>query len=297
MKYAIVRSNRLNSFKDKLNTDSTCVMNMFDFSNVFYRIIVELCLKLHIPISTKLFNQELTNVDADTIIVFDGHARKEFLEWLKNSNPTKRLIYWCWNTVKEISENFDINTIPDGYEIWSYSKYDCDKYGLKYNTTFFWNSYFELSSKESKYDVFFVGKDKGRLGKIKAVADILDKENLKYRFNIVKTHFWNRNKDYSRKMSYDQVIEMITLTKAILDIKVDANAGPSLRALEAAFFRKKLITDDPYVKDFDFYCKNNVYILGEDNIPIQEFLSVPLKLVSDKEINKYSFLSWIERFV
>lgn len=76
-------------------------------------------------------------MQTDTIIVFDGHARKEFLKWVSEVNPGKRLIFWCWNTVEEIEKNLLLKDIPNEFEIWSYSHYDCNKYGLRYNTTFF----------------------------------------------------------------------------------------------------------------------------------------------------------------
>ena len=82
MNYTIVRSNRLNSFSNKLDTDISNVKNMFKLNGVADKILLEICLKLHISIPKRLFNPELKNDSSDVIIVFDGHARKEFLEWL-----------------------------------------------------------------------------------------------------------------------------------------------------------------------------------------------------------------------
>lgn len=296
MNYVIVRSNRLNTFNGKLNTDTTEVIDMFNFNNHINQGIVESYLKLHLDIPEKYYNQRLKNVSADTIIVFDGHARLFFLNWLRDNNPGRRLIFWCWNTVDEISDSFDIRTIPKEYEIWSYSKYDCKKYGLKYNTTFFWNKYTELSGKKIQRDVFFVGKDKGRLNKINDIKAVFDDGGITYKLNVVKTHFWNLGKGYSPKLTYNQVIDEICSSKAILDIKVNPNAGPSLRALESAFFRKKLITDDFCVKEFSFYSENNIYILGNDKRTIKTFLDTPYQEVSNKDIEKYSFRSWVRRF-
>ena len=107
----IVRSNRLNAFGNILGNDIR-VLEMFDFSNVLKRIFVELFLILHVKIPAWCYNDELIDVDEGTVIVFDGHARVEFLEWLKSYNPDKRLIFWCWNTIDEIEKNLQMESIP-----------------------------------------------------------------------------------------------------------------------------------------------------------------------------------------
>ena len=260
-RYTVVRSNRLNSFGDFI-CDDVKVIDMFEMTSVFKKIAVELCLKIHIKIPKWLFNKNLVGIDSDSIIVFDGHARPEFLTWLAVNNPRKRMIFWCWNTVKEIEKNLRLQSIPHVYEIWSYSERDCIKYSLMHNTTFYWSKFSKMPEVEKEIDLYFVGKDKGRYKKIKEIEEQLSSSGIKCFFQIIPTHILKTKKELCRRIPYEQVLKNISKAKGILDIEVTSTAGPSLRSIEAAFFNKKLVTDNKEVKNMKFYDPRNIFIMG-----------------------------------
>lgn len=298
-KYVIVRSNRLNSFGNDVDQSNVSVKNMFRDGNLFSVILKEVLLKLRLRIPDYLFNPELKDLDADTIIVFDGHARASFLEWLMKNNKGKRLIFWCWNTVDEIEHNFSLNNVPSEYEIWSYSEHDCQERGYSYNTTFYWKSYnLDMKSSNIDYDVYFVGKDKGRMKKLLDLKRGFTDEGLKSLIQIMPNHKWSMKRTYCRPVPYKEVIENIRRSKAIMDIKVNINAGPSLRALEAAFYRKKLITDDCNVRHFKFYSPNNVLIIGGGYNPtaIRGFLDKEYQEIEPESLQYYNVQNWLKRF-
>lgn len=297
LKYVIVRSNRLNNFGDKLDTSYSKVMNMFDDSAQNLSFAREIRLASHLTLPPKYFNSRLKNLDTEVIIVFDGHVRRDFLLWLQEQNPYKRIILWLWNTVEEISKNFKLNEVPKGIEIWSYSEYDCTRYGYKYNTTFFWNRP-QVKNEEITSDIFYIGKDKGRYKTLLDLKKMFKTKNLKFDMVIVANHFYSLPKRYySKSIPYEEVEKRILKAKAILDVKVNQNAGPSLRALEAAFYQKKLITDDKEVKKFKFYSQENIFILNEDPIDkLPYFLNTKNKKIDMKDIEYYSSEEWLSRF-
>ena len=259
--YTIVRSNRLNSFPHEIS-DKAVVENMFAKLTPIKKILLEAMLITHTAIPTKFFNQELKGLTSDTIIVFDGHSRPEFLKWLIKVNPGKRFIFWCWNTVDEIQHNLSIDKIPNEYEIWSYSEYDCEKYGFKYNTTFFWNDYAELSSDEVENDIYFIGKDKGRYETIIKLERVLTNLGIKCKFQVVPTHPWEWRRGLVKSIPYEDVIDNIKKSRAILDVMVSDKAGPTLRSIEAAFYKKKIVSDDMNIKTMKFYNPQNAFIIG-----------------------------------
>lgn len=259
-KFTIVRSNRLNAFGDFICEDVK-VVEMFETASTVRKLEVELCLKTHLRIPEHLFNQRLIEMDTEAIIVFDGHARPEFLRWLADKNPGKRLIFWCWNAVSEIENNLKLRHIPDIYEKWSYSEQDCKKYGLMYNTTFYWNKFSEMKEREKKVDLYFIGKDKGRYQKIKELETGLTACGVRCLFQIIPTHMLKMKKGLCSRIPYEKVLENLSKAKGILDIKVAPDAGPSLRPIEAAFYGKKLVTDNEEVKEMKCYDARNVLIL------------------------------------
>lgn len=259
-RYTIVRSNRLNSFGEFI-CDDTKVLEMFEMTSKKQKIEVELCLKFHIQLPEHLFNKNLIGIDTDVIIVFDGHARPEFLSWLVVNNPGKRMIFWCWNAVAEIEDNLKLNSIPNMYEIWTYSECDHVKYGLEYNTTFYWNNFSRIKEKETSYDLYFIGKDKGRYKKIKCLEDTLSSIGIKCLFQIIPTHLIKTKKGLCSRIPYNEVLENISRTRGILDIKVMPTSGPSLRPIEAAYYKKKLLTDNEEVKNMKFYNPMNIFVI------------------------------------
>ena len=263
--FTIVRSNRLNMFGSEMCEDVQ-VVEMFDMASNLKRIIIEICLKLHIKMPKYFFNQDLLHIQTDTIIVFDGHARPEFLEWLVKGNPGKRFIFWCWNSIKEIENNLRIKDIPDKYELWSYSEHDCETYKIKHNTTFYWNTFQEKKKQEEIYDLYFIGKDKGRYNKIKKLEKDLSSCGVRCFIQIMPTHFLRLKKGLSKRITYREALDNMAKSKSILDISVSPTAGPSLRPIEAAYYQKKLITDNIEVKNMKFYNNQNICVIGAGGV-------------------------------
>ena len=74
--------------------------------------------------------------------------------------------------------------------------------------------------------------------------------------------------------------------------------GLTLRVMDALIMEKKLITDNSLLQQMEFYCPENIYILGGDNkYDIKEFLEIPYKKLDETVKKKYSFEMWICRFL
>jgi hypothetical protein len=84
-------------------------------------------------------------------------------------------------------------------------------------------------------------------------------------------------------------------TKIILDIQHDNQVGLSFRPYEAMGLRKKLITTNHFIKEYDFYNPNNIFILDKDinDIP-DSFLNSPYEEISEEIYNKYKLENWVK---
>ena len=72
----------------------------------------------------------------------------------------------------------------------------------------------------------------------------------------------------------------------------------SWRALEAMFYRKKLITNFKDIKEYDFYKKDNIFIIGEDDLNnIKNFVNTGYVDIPENIIKKYTIDGWIENFI
>lgn len=149
--------------------------------------------------------------------------------------------------------------------------------------------------------MFFIGKDKDRLARILAIKKQLDTLQITSQICVLPD---NRHKVYSQEekvcllsheVPYDKVIEKDRRSKAILDIVQDNQRGLTWRTVEALLLRKKLITTFKDVKKYDFYCKENVFIWGEDDIrALKTFIDSPYKVIDKDIVEQYTFAGWLK---
>ena len=260
-----------------------------------YNLIIKVLRKLF---SEKRFiqgvinNPLLKNVKEEKLIVFDASITEEFLSWLQKNNPKTRIIFWYWNPVKL---TLSPKKVPKGIEIWSYSVKDCKTYGLKYNTPFYFEPIFQKDAMPFHSDIFFVGRDKGRLNDLMCYKDKFERAGLISDFRIIGNR--NNKNCFSHYIPYYKVVEEVQKTKCLFDFYTDPEAGLSLRAMEGLFFEKKIITNNIFYFSQDFYDRQNIFILGKDDESrLFEFVNSEYRKLEFKLKEKYLFKNWITRF-
>lgn len=247
-----------------------------------------------------LYNAKMIKPELkENIIIFDSNITQGFLEWINAEYTDNRIIFWYWNPVESFTTTISPNEIPDGIEKWSYSPEDCQKYKLMYNTTFLFDSLVQNEKKvesfTGKKKALFVGRDKGRLKELLHLKKILEKENIECEFHIIGNPQSNKYR-YENPIAYQKVIDMIKQADILIDYYTDEMAGLSLRPMEALFFRKKLITNNCTISNYDFYNKNNIFMLNERERVIGEFVRADYVEISRNIQNQYLLSNWIERF-
>ena len=89
----------------------------------------------------------------------------------------------------------------------------------------------------------------------------------------------------------------IRRAKAILEVNQKGQVGCTLRALEALFFRKKLITTNLNIQKEDFYNPENIFIYGKDDIRnLHKFVEKPYDEQSDLFRDKRTIDAWFLKF-
>lgn len=237
------------------------------------------------------------SVSQDVIIIFDGGCTINAIEQVKSKNRNNRIILWYWNPIK------NMRYIPpsrvEGIEKWSYSPNDCRQYGLKYNTPFYFN--YPCCGNYVSDDVFFIGRDKGRYSEIIRYKRMLESYGLKCNIKITPDKNFNRYlsyKQYSPTISYAQTLDIVGSSRALLDVYEDLYSPLSLRTMEALCYKKKLITNNLAVKNYDFYNPLNIFILGlDDPAEIKNFVFAPYAPIEPDIVKYYSFDSWLNRML
>ncbi len=239
------------------------------------------------------------------------------LEYLREKNPKACIVYWLRNTLflekykngisRENIEAFLDTAKRYNFQIASFDKGDCTAYGMLYVPQCIIREpgLFKRVDKRAsvlKYDLFWAGKDKKRVGFLEKIKRYCDEVGLTYKFAI----YPDKKMKYSEELSpfllqrgnlpYCDIIKIDLESRAILDIVQKGQQGLTYRPIESLFLRKKLITTYEGIKQYDFYRAANILVVNENNISeIKEFLKIPYEDVPLSIVEKYTFNGMVEQ--
>lgn len=230
----------------------------------------------------------------DDIIVFDSLHTAKLLRFIKR-HSNARLIYWHWNLIKTEKERKLIKDTRSFCEHWTFDSVDAEKYEMKLNSQFFFYQNVIDIVKEKK--VFFVGTDKGRYDSLKQIAQIVKKMNHIPEFHVIDSA--KTGEFYQREfVEYDEVLDSIRKSKAVLELVQNEQIGLTSRTLEAMFLETKLITNNQDIIKYKFYDRRNIHVLGlDDEKTLEQFLKTPFRKIDRENLYPYSVWGWIENFM
>jgi hypothetical protein len=95
--------------------------------------------------------------------------------------------------------------------------------------------------------------------------------------------------------SITEVSELIQKAKIIVEIQRTEQVGLSFRIFEALGHRKKLITTNKDIVNYDFYHPQNILVVDENNIEISEdFVTSPYVEIDETILSKYKIENWVK---
>lgn len=306
MKNVLVISGQYNYTVNVVDEESADLVYALNSFNPMMKAIERLWWKLKLPWFSIFFSFKGIDLKKyDLIVMFECDYPIQIVEYIQKKNPKCMLVYWLWNTIDKmhIGKGY---ALPDeikklsqkDVDVYSFDIHDCEKNKFKYNNQL--GIRYKLESRDSDYDLFFCGLDKNRIDLIREIDRNFDNEGLHFKCLL----FPNNTKLYSKEdekylsndmLAYKDVIRYEQSCKCILDLVQDGQMGLTWRPLEAMFYEKKLITNYKDIKRYDFYKKENIFIIGEDNWGrIKEFINSKYEDVSEKIIMKYEWNGWLK---
>ena len=269
-------------FLTKYDIVNSCIN--VNTSNFIYRLFR----KLKIPKSIFFASWKKNIKKYKKVIIFDNTYDKYLTKYIKKKNPQIKIILWYWNSMVEYNnENI---AKDDSYidEIWTYNRFDAENYALKYNPQFY-SKKMNNDNNDIQNDIIFMGRNKGRKEELINLKDSFNGLNLQTEFIIIE-----KEKDL---ITYDSYVEKVLKSKCILDYGNFEYCGLSLRPLEALFLKKKLITNNKDIINYDFYNKNNIFVLGIDDMAkLNDFINSEYIEIDQKIVDYYDFDNWLKRF-
>lgn len=277
------------------------VVNLFDSDSIKNNFLFKVFRKLHLPLNVFYGSWKKNLKDYEKIIIFDWVFDDDIAKFFIRQKIAASKNVYCWNPIKE--NNVDItllNKYKNDFNVYSYDKKNCEQYDLRYNSMTYTKEV-DLEKSKPQFDIIFLGALKDRAMELNSLYNTLNEQHINLHFYVVgdKT---NRQVDfeiYSDPLSYHQYLELIAKSKVILDIAQKDQSGMSLRVTESLFLKKKLVTNNVDIINYDLYSPNNVFIIGKD--PINELKAFIEKDYDQTDhsllINKYDIEQWVNNFV
>ena len=251
----------------------------------------------------------------DTVIIFDGIRGGDVVEYIHEHNPKARIIIYYVNKFRRDAKNDPQNFKKLPCELWSFDQGDCAREGMRHNAFGYDHVFLEADNQKALaasrvaeaavYDAFFIGVDKSRLARLLALQQLLRKQDYRTKFILRKAargSYVNLSPQakeilVDQDIAYSEIINYISQSKCIVELQDPGQTGLTLRAMEALFFQKKLLTDNPEVRNCDFYRQENIFIWGlDEESRLTDFLHTPYQEVPAEVSRRYTWEAWLDRF-
>jgi len=185
-------------------------------------------------------------------------------------------------------------------KVFSFEKKDCEKYNLRFKTNFIYKI-INNAPKEFKYKVFNISSFDKRFPVIKKIAEALYHMKIKSKI-IIFTSKENQEPyiEFSKKtLSIEENNQLLEESEIMLDVSRNGQEGLSFRVFESLGLKKKLITTNKDIVNYDFYNPQNIYVIENvDDIKIPaaffetSYIDIPAQI-----LNQYLIDNWVNELV
>lgn len=303
--------------KNKLETLGAKVVFYDDrpSNSIYVKALIRLkknLLKTYINTYYKKIATFHKNNSFDYVFFLKGESiTVESLELFKEYFSEAKFILYLFDSIQN-NNNLELYNHFD--KILSFDKGDTEKYStINFRPLFYDDLYANIGLqkiKEFEYFTFFVGTaHTDRINVVKRILDITSqysKSNKVIMFLPGKLLYWYRkifdigfkgvkiNDIQFEPISHNELTEFLKKSFIVIDIQHPGQTGLTMRSLETLGAKKKLITTNPQVLNYEFYRKSNICVIDRLNpiIP-KDFLLSEYEEIPEDIYKKYSLEYWL----
>lgn len=265
----------------------------------------------------KYFDRVMETVSGkkyDVVFLISGQSlsfSEDMIQKIKDCQPQARFVLYQWDShknfpyIKQVQKFFD--------KCYSFDTRDIEEnVQLKFLPLFYCKNYENIGKKniqEFKYDFCFVGTahpKKYKFIKIMShqLKEVYPNQFIYFFFPSRSVFFYRKimNKEL-RKAHYNEfhyvhlkgkeMNEVYESSRCVLDSPQAGQLGLTIRVLEALGAKKKLITTNQDVVNYDFCRPENIYVFNDTFNLSDDFFTKPYVEVDNKIYEKYSLKSWL----
>lgn len=234
---------------------------------------------------------------------------KKSILYLKQVFSNASFIMYMWDSIKNKKNTKYIYKYFD--KQFSFDNDDCKKYGFNFRPLFFINE-FEKNCEvfNYKYDFTFIGSVHSDRAKIlNSLYKEFKEKNISFYFYLYvpgKLMYFLRSlidKDFRElknkyvhvtSLNKNEVSKIAEESNYIIDINHPKQIGLTMRTIEMLGLKKKLLTTNTHLREYDFYNPSNQIIIERRNVLVDStLLCEEFQIVDEKVYNKYRLSEWI----
>lgn len=266
-------------------------------------------------ILNKYYSKQIDSIpdEIDRVLCIRGeYTPISALIKIKKKYPSAKTILYMWDSIannKGIEEKWKYYD-----EVWTFDRKDYanNVNHLKFLPLFYYEKLMneEIKSNVIKYDLSFIGTGHGdRCAIIKSIEKQCTKSNLNFYYYIYIPHIlvYILNKLFNKSfrgihisdvhfkgLPFEETYNIYRSSKCILDVESSKQNGLTMRTIEVLGLKRKIVTTNKDVINYDFYNDHNVFIAERDNISIDSmFMNREYEELPKEIYEKYSLKSWL----
>lgn len=245
----------------------------------------------------------------DTILVVNGQTvSRTILRLLRANYPRARFVLYMWDSMENRPAVLSKLDQFDG--AYSFDPECARKYGMTLRPLFFSRSFEEIPRTAIDFDLSFVGTiHTDRYAVIDRVRRRLPDGVRTHWYMYLKApwvYYWSRAVKSSMRQSSSSEFQFVPLSRegvrltfsrsrAVLDVEHPLQRGLTMRTFETLGARRKLVTTNAQIRDYDFFSDRNVCVIDRERpIVPNEFLESPFEDVPARTYRRYTLAGWAE---
>lgn len=264
--------------------------------------------------------EETAKTEYDIVFIIKCESfSKSMLEQLRSKQHKARFVLYLWDSIANYPQIVSI--LPCFDRVLSFDSVDCNNYdGLEFLPLFYSGEYEKIGTKSINkdynyaYDVLFVGTaHPKRYQFLMELKTYFIQKNIRYyyfmylpskllylyrRFVEQDYKYTKLNDFHYKSLNEDQVLKYFTESKVIIDFQHHLQSGLTMRTMECLGARKKMITSNSHIREYDFFNPNNICVIEGDLDGLDEkFINSNYIDVEDEIYEKYSVATWVKHIL
>ncbi len=294
---------------DKPNNGFIC-KTLGRYKAVFYQKVINNYYRQQI--------RRLMNRNYDYILSLRGeYTPIDTLKFLKTCFPSSKLILYMWDGLHKLNTKGIEQKWPYYDRVYSFDRidYEAHKDEISFLPLYYYEDYLpdsmtEPNSDSFTYDLSFIGT--GHDDRIRIVKNVMcqcKKMGLRCFSYFYMPHelvylcskLTNRNfkgvtiSDVRfEMMPFENLYQIYADSRCVMDVENAGQHGLTMRSIEILGLRRKFITTNKDIVNYDFYNPNNILVLDRENPVIDmSFFNKPYEELDESIYQKYSLSNWI----